>query len=152
MVWNKDRTKDWDVCFRYIKEYAEKHGNLNIPSEYKVDGIWLNKWLNDQKQIILGKRKGKTLSDEQIEKLHSVGFTVDGNITMRCPGKYNDLKRYYNSYGNPKLPTGYKDSNGENLYTWLSNQKVYAKNGKLDDRKKTASERNRSSLKRRRKA
>lgn len=136
MVWNKDRTKDWNVCFNYIKEYFEKHGNINIPSEYKVDGVWLNKWLNDQKQIILGKRKGKKLSDEQIEKLYSLGFTVDGNITMRWLGKYNDLKHYYNSYGNLKLPMGYKDSNGENLYTWLSNQKFYAKNGKLDDRKR----------------
>lgn len=136
MVWNKDRTKDWDVCFRCVKEYAERNGNINIPSEYKVDGIWLNKWLNEQKQIILGKRKGKKLLDEQIEKLYSVGFTVEGNITMRWLEKYNDLKRYYNSYGDLKLPMGYKDSKGENLYSWLSNQKAYAKNGKLNDRKK----------------
>lgn len=41
--------------------------------------------------------------------------------------KYNDLKSYHNSYGKIKFPVGYKKSKGENLYTWLTNQKVYAK-------------------------
>lgn len=136
MVWSKARKNDWDECFDRVKEYYLEHGDVNIPPNFKANGIWLNKWLNEQKQIILGKRKGKTLSDEQIKKLHSVGFTVESKISMCWLEKYNDLKCYYNSYGNIKLPVGYKNSKGENLYTWLSNQKFYAKNGKLDDRKR----------------
>ena len=136
MVWSKSRKNDWDECFECVKEYYLEHGDVNIPPDFKANGIWLNKWLNEQKQIILGKRKGKKLSDEQIEKLRSVGFIVDGNITVQWLEKYNDLKCYYNRYGNLKLPVGYKNSKGENLYTWLTNQKVYAKKGRLDDRKK----------------
>ena len=113
MVWSKSRKNDWDECFECVKEYYLEHGDVNIPPDFKANGIWLNKWLSEQRQIILGKRKGKKLKDEQIEKLRSVGFIVDGNITVQWLEKYNDLKCYYNRYGNLKLPVGYKNSKGE---------------------------------------
>lgn len=33
-----------------------------MPGNYVTDGIWLGKWLNEQQQIYLGKRKGKKLT------------------------------------------------------------------------------------------
>ena len=66
----------WEERFRFAKAYYEEHGLLNMPAGYKVEGIWLHKWLNEQKQVILGKRKGKALTAEQIKKLESIGFSV----------------------------------------------------------------------------
>ncbi|RAZ36368.1 hypothetical protein DK853_48780, partial [Klebsiella oxytoca] len=54
MIWVKPDS--WEVRYRLVKEYYEKYGNLNIPSKYRADGVWLAKWVNEQKQIYAGKR------------------------------------------------------------------------------------------------
>ena len=55
--------------------------------------------------------------------------------------KYAELKTYYDEHGDSRLPIGYTDSQGENLYVWLSNQKQVAKQGKMSaERKKLLSE------------
>lgn len=78
----------WEERFQLVKAYYDEHGSLKIPADYKVNGIWLNKWLNEQKQIILGKRNGKSLTSEQIKKLDSLGFKVRPRLPMtgRTPG------------------------------------------------------------------
>lgn len=133
MVWSKSRRNSWDECFAGVKSYYDKHGDILMPGDYTENGIWLSKWLNEQKQILLGKRKGKRLSDEQVEKLYSVGFTVGGPKELRWNEKYTDLKSYYDKHGNCRLPIGYLDSRGQNLYVWLVNQKQKARRGKISD-------------------
>ena len=72
MIWVKPDS--WEVRYRLVKEYYEKYGNLNIPSKYRADGVWLAKWVNEQKQIYAGKRKGKVLRDDQIARLTELGI------------------------------------------------------------------------------
>jgi hypothetical protein len=72
MVWKK--ADSWEVRFGLAKEFYLEHGNLNVPANYIVQGVWLNKWVNEQKQIYLGKRRGKVLTSEQIERLEAVGM------------------------------------------------------------------------------
>lgn len=72
MVWVKP--DPWEVRYGFAKAYYEEHGNLNIPSKYRADGIWLAKWVNEQKQVYAGKRKGKELSDEQVRRLEAIGM------------------------------------------------------------------------------
>lgn len=72
MVW--DKTDSWEVRYTLAKQYFEEHGNLNVPPKYIADGVWLNKWLNEQKHIYLGKRKGKSLTADQISRLNAIGM------------------------------------------------------------------------------
>lgn len=71
MVWAKPDS--WEERYLLAKKYYTENGNLNVPAGYIVEGIWLNKWLNEQKQIYNGKRKGKRLTQEQILKLITIG-------------------------------------------------------------------------------
>ncbi len=71
MVW--EREDSWSVRFRLAKEYFEQCGDLKIPANYRVDGIWLNKWINEQRQMYRGNRK-TTLSQEKIALLESIGM------------------------------------------------------------------------------
>lgn len=73
MIWKKKDS--WEKRYTLAKAYYKEHGNLNIPAKYIVDGVWLNKWLNEQRQIYLGKRGSKRLTQEQIAKLSSLGVT-----------------------------------------------------------------------------
>ncbi len=71
MIWEK--ADPWEVRFALAKSYFEEHGDLRIPINYKVNGIWLNKWVNEQKQIYRGNRKAR-LSLRQIERLEAIGM------------------------------------------------------------------------------
>ena len=75
MVWVKP--DPWEVRYGFAKAYYEEQGNLNIPSKYRADGIWLAKWVNEQKQVYAGKRKGKMLSDEQVQRLEAIGLKLE---------------------------------------------------------------------------
>ena len=136
MVWDKSRKNDWDACFEKVKEYYLAHGNLSIPGDYTADGVWLNKWLNEQKQILLGNRQGRTLTEEQKQKLATLPFAVEGAGEERWQRRYGELLRYYSAHGNSRLPVGYRDSQGQNLYVWLVNQRGYARSGRMSDKRK----------------
>ena len=72
MVWSKPDS--WELRFDLAKDFYLSHGNLNVPANYIVEGVWLNKWVNEQKQIYKGNRKGKALTNEQIQRLETVGM------------------------------------------------------------------------------
>lgn len=73
MVWKK---KDpWQLRYDLAKAYFNEHGTLEkMPADYAPDGIWVCKWLNEQKQIYRGKRAGKSLTEEQIKLLEDIGI------------------------------------------------------------------------------
>lgn len=73
MIWKKPDS--WEVRYALAREFYEQHGHLNIPAQYKAEGIWLSKWLNEQQHIYRGNRKNKQLSAEQIERLETIGMT-----------------------------------------------------------------------------
>ncbi len=74
MVWNAAREISWDTRYEMAKSFFKKNGHLELPGDYIENGIWLNKWLNDQRNIYNGKVKGKTLTKDQIEKLEKIGM------------------------------------------------------------------------------
>ncbi len=73
MIWDSYRDFSWKKRFSLAQAYYKEHGNLNVPAKYTVNGVWLNKWLNEQRQIYLSKRGSKCLPQEQISKLSSLG-------------------------------------------------------------------------------
>lgn len=75
MVWRKE--DPWEKRFALAKRYYEEHGHLRVPASVSIDGVNLNKWLNEQKQVLLGKRPGKVLSEEQQGRLRGIGFNVN---------------------------------------------------------------------------
>ena len=72
MVWVKPDS--WEVRYELAKAYYEEYGNLNIPSKYRADGVWLAKWVNEQKQVYAGKRSGKVLREDQVRRLEEIGM------------------------------------------------------------------------------
>ena len=72
MVWEKQ--DPWQVRFELAKQYYEEQGNLDIPTKYTVEHIWLGKWVSEQRKIFSGKVDGKSLSRRQIELLDSISM------------------------------------------------------------------------------
>ena len=70
-VWQKPNS--WEFRYLLVKKYYDEHGNAKVPADYVVNGVWLNKWLSEQRLVYAGKRIGKTLTQEQISKLAAIG-------------------------------------------------------------------------------
>ena len=73
MVWEAE--DPWETRYQLAKAYRAEHGDLNIPGSFVVQGIWLGKWLNEQKQVYWGRRPGKHLTGEQIARLESLSIS-----------------------------------------------------------------------------
>ena len=60
--------------FQLARTYSEQHGgSLKMPADLIINGIWLNKWINEQRLTGEGKRK-KKLTDDQRRRLESIGM------------------------------------------------------------------------------
>ena len=114
----------WEEKFQLAKTYSDEHqGKLNVPQSYVVNGVWLNKWLNEQKLIGEGKRR-KKLTPEQYRKLESIGL-VFGKTRADSIWKerFEEAKKYFDLHGDLNVPIGYMDSLGKDLHRWVEKQK-----------------------------
>ena len=131
MIWAKPTADElWDKRFEIAKAYYEKHGNLDMPNDFKVDGTWIAKWLNEQKHIYHGRRNGKSLTDEQIKKLESIGMQWRDRKEIIWLSRYELLKKYAEEYGAADVPTDYI-IDGFKLGMWRQRQSNFYKKGML---------------------
>lgn len=67
MIWQPENS--WEIRYAKACEYLKQHGDVNIPQSYKTDdGIWLGKWLYEQKRIC-NKEKSGRMTAEQKQKI-----------------------------------------------------------------------------------
>lgn len=131
MVWE---VKDaWEIRYELARRYYESHGDLNVPGDYVVQGVWLGKWLNEQKQIYLGRRPGKHLTEKQIAKLKAISFSWTACWEQAWEEQYAEVKQYFEEHGNLQVPPGYIGRNGKRLDIWLSKQRLREQKGKFTE-------------------
>ena len=131
----------WEEKFSLVKEYYEKNGNLSIPANYVINGVWLARWLSEQVARMNGKvtgrsGKAKLLTPEQEEKLLSLGIRKNvSRIDIAWEEQYECAKEYYKENGSLSIPKSYVSENGKAVARWLTIQRGYRKKGKLSDEK-----------------
>lgn len=71
-----DKPDAWEEKFALLRRYFDEHGDLKIPANYVVNGVWLARWFSEQRAKLNGKptlRSGKKpLTKDQKEKLRSL--------------------------------------------------------------------------------
>ena len=135
MIWQK--SDSWEVRYELVKKYYKEHGSLNMPGNYQSDGVWLAKWLNEQRQIYIGNRPGRSLSEDQIQRLEAIGMNW-GNRTHQARDKawneqYAEARRFYEEHSDLKVPVEYRTESGRRLGTWILRQRKYRKENKLSN-------------------
>ena len=73
MVWNVSDYL-WEKNYGLLKEYCDKTKKTTIPSSLEYKGVKLGSWLSMQRGRVLGWAKRRDLTDEQIERLNSLGI------------------------------------------------------------------------------
>ena len=138
-VWNL--SDPWEEKFKLAKQYYDEHGNINIPSNYVADGVWIGKWLSEQvsrmsKQATENSKNIKPLTDSQIEKLKSLGIKESASRNdIAWEEQYEAARQYYIQNGNLFVKKDYVNPNGKNLSRWLQAQRKRKKENKLSPEK-----------------
>jgi len=130
MIWE---TRDsWEERFILAKQYFEKYGNLNMPGDYVVKGIWLDKWLREQKAKLREEEGENPLTKEQREKLYSIGICSGCSRTeLSWRQQYNEAREFFKEHGNLSIPKRYVGKSGKNLGIWLQRQRAGRRRGQL---------------------
>ncbi|MDE7325600.1 MAG: Helicase associated domain protein [Lachnospiraceae bacterium] len=146
MMWETDDA--WERRFELAREYYKEHGNLRMAADYIVEGVWLNRWLREQKasweeevgrNTKVGKTQGKkaqkkSLTQEQKEKLASIGLAPGQGVSkaeLSWREQYGEAKEFYQEHGNLSVPKRYIAGNGKKLGVWLQHQRTNKRNGVL---------------------
>ncbi len=74
MIWTSTWDTAWEERYSLAKVFYEQNGHLEIPADYTPNGIWLNKWLGEQRKLYHKKYDGKSLTPNQIEMLENIGI------------------------------------------------------------------------------
>ena len=152
MIFGIGRQDAWNKMYDLAKKYYEHYGDLKIPCSFKtingyeidVKGYSLGFWIVNQKT----KYKNGTLSEDRIKQLEEIGMIFEIKQHVAWNKMYELAKKYYEHYGNLKVPQKFKtkngyeiDENGYNLGFWIANQRVKYKNDTLfEDRMKKLEE------------
>lgn len=131
MIWQKPDS--WEEKFALAKRYYEEHGDLNVPPRDIAHGVWLNKWLNEQKQIYAGNRAGKSLTEEQVQRLESIGMHWCSKSRQMWNEQYKRAVRFYQENGHLIAPKDYLTEDGTRLNVWIQRQRAQYQAGKLTD-------------------
>ncbi len=126
------RDKNWQRNYQLAKNYYEKHGNLEIPQNFKTkdgftydeNGTSLGTWISNQRKNFL------VLSQENQQLLHTIGFILNPH-DKNWQRNYQLAKNYYETHGNLEIPQSFNtndgftyDENGIKLGTWISRQRL----------------------------
>ena len=132
-IWVKPDS--WDVRYALAKKYYDEHGDLNIPTQYKANGIWLSKWVNEQRQIYIGNRGKKHLSKEQIKRLEAIGMIWENRNHLTWSEawykQFNSAQVFYEKFGHLNIASDYDKGNGKRLSNWIVRQRALKSKGKL---------------------
>lgn len=127
IIWKKPTS--WERRYDLSKEYYLRHGNLNIPQSYIVEGIWLGTWLAEQRKIKKGVYPDKKLTTEQIAALDAIGMDWLNVRERAWENQYEEVKNFYKGHGHLKIP---RDSEKNiRMCRWLSCQRRDVQKNKL---------------------
>ena len=94
MVWNKNDAS-WELGFSYAQRYYQKHGNLDVKSDFVIDGYNLGHWILNQRAKYTERyaTTGK-LSEHQIERLNAIGMIWNA-LDYRWEFMFGLAEEYY---------------------------------------------------------
>ena len=123
----------WSRKFYLLEAYYQEHGNLAVPIDYRVDGIWLGHWLRSQQEKLQGGQQGTSLTSWQKEKLLAIGL---GRLTSRAAWlweeQFTEVEAFAKEQGHLQIPSSYVGGNGKKPSLWLQKQREKYAQGKLE--------------------
>ena len=137
MIWQKE--DGWQKRYQLVQDYLSAHGNVDIPQDFIIEGIWIGKWLYQQKDAFFHKKD--RLTQEQYYLLAKLPLSQSSAAERNWDAQYQKALDFYSVHGHVNVPKGYLGADGKRLDAWLTVQRRKFRNGNLNDdqQKKLAS-------------
>ena len=152
MIFKNINDDTWNMMYELAKKYYKHYGDLKIPRFFKTingyetdeKGYNFGEWISRQRV----KYKKGTLSEDKIKKLEEIGMIFGIGKQDAWNIMYELAKKYYEHYGDLKIPRSFKtingyetDEKGYKLGVWITTQKTnYNKSILSEDRIKKLEE------------
>ncbi len=121
MDWDKD---GWAIRYRIAADYYRSNGNLKIAQDYvSKEGVWIGKWLCEQRKRYRMPKQKTPLSADQIQKLEQLGMDWRTPQEAAWEEAYQKAEQYFLKTGNLEVPGGFLTKDGFRLDLWLKRQK-----------------------------
>ncbi len=117
----------WEEGFRRLKDYVERHGNANVPRDYKLDGYPLGRWVGKQR---VHRSKG-TLDIARQQRLEEITGWTWNPIADRWEEGFRRLLDYVELHGDALISRSYK-ADGYPLGLWVKEQRKTHNDASLD--------------------
>lgn len=122
-------TVSWQTMFEQAKKYYSENGDLEVPARFITnDGYSLGHRIYNQRAVRKGQQTGN-LSEEQIEKLNSIGMRWDLYTDYSWEKNFNAAKNYYEKNGHLDVPSRFVTRDGLPLGEWLSSLRTWESSG-----------------------
>ena len=132
--WNA-RASKWEEGFSVLRRFAEREGNSRPPAAHQEGDYRLGQWVAVQRSSY---GQGK-MGAERMARLESLpGWTLDARAANWEEG-FSVLRRFAEREGHSRPPAAHQEGDYR-LGQWVTAQRGYHRNGKLDSER--ASRRN----------
>ncbi|MBR5087973.1 MAG: Helicase associated domain protein, partial [Ruminiclostridium sp.] len=123
MVW-KIHDFTFERFYNSAVNYLKTFGDLNVPVGYvDSDSLRLGSWLDRMRNY--RKTNNPILTEDEIERLDSIGMIWDKKFEHRWNTGYEELKKYKKENNSLAVPLAYVSSTGFKLGQWYNDQ-LYA--------------------------
>lgn len=118
--WEKSsKAYSWDEMFEIAKQYYLEHGDLVIPSDHRINGVWIERWVSKQRLRYHGKVQ-PPLDKKEIQKLEGIGMFWGTQSDRAWEKNYKEAKEYYRKHRDLAVPKKYVTESGIRLGYWIS--------------------------------
>ena len=109
---------DWERYYAAAKQMTAEGKTLDVPRSYRFGGVAVGRWLENQRLVRAGKKKGR-LTAEQAARLEKLGIAWKQRMEQAWERGYAAAREYRGEYGNLMVPVRYRDKNGFALGEWI---------------------------------
>jgi len=108
--------QQWEKAFNALLKFRDREGHLRVSEAQVEDGVQIGVWATQQR-----KRKGRTLTPDQIQRLDSIGYSWDP-LAEAWEKAFAALQSFHKREGHLTLPDNLIE-NGVRLKIWAVRQR-----------------------------
>ena len=109
---------DWERYYAAAKQMTAEGKTLDVPRSYSFGGVAVGRWLENQRLVRAGKKKGR-LTAAQAARLDKIGMNWKKRLELVWENGCASARRYRDSHSDLLVPVHYKDKDGFALGEWI---------------------------------
>jgi hypothetical protein len=126
--WHPHESK-WEHMFALLEDYVEREGNTTVVHSHYEDGLWLGRWVTNQRMKHKGSSAEK-LSAAQVARLEALPDWSWERRSSKWEQGFEALASFAERERHTAVPEGHVEA-GVNLQSWVTRQRLAHARGQL---------------------